>query len=804
MSNDNLSSPKPGYCKAKSRPTGGDSFRPPTHDNDDDSFDYRLIASVMTQKDMKERYKFTLYHSNSPFLEALREGLHDFNDRKDLRTGVTTKMIIVNSSLSDVDKKCLIHDVCINYIEKNFQDLIVVKYDNLQSKILSGNDLTKYINEDFSYKLKSQASRDKRLRSMKRSRKLSGARQSSHETTTNFDPISVLKDLLLKSTKYNQHSIKMENNDEVDLVPGLVIVLESLESITHEALADFISNLTSSNIRFHIIAFNSEFCIAPFHLHDRVASIIDIELLKTTNPWTLYDNFISGLLSFEKSEIPSLPVTLTYDIVAWVHEYFWRSSGCLHLLVDKLNLCLLKHFAHRKSLLSMFKHHQFLEKSQIIKVQNKGPEKTIFYESNISKLIGFMGLEDIGNLSSQLRLSTIKNGNIEQEITAAQKTLLGYFHRDLLDRFLLKCFKTSRDICMPELMKEYCSDILWIGIITSKEILKVTLPPDASLERFKSGLHDFFIDLRVCMTTASVLSIQHLLHTWSELIRDYNTSNGIDFKYLPLLRNIFVKFEDSVAEKLKLVNAYAADLKNLVVDENLSSKQIVAIVQDGAKLAPGIMQDYPIFDSSSDVAQHQIPLLDFIIIEIVEVFQEFVSSSLGLQRCELPGVLEFSAETVDLVRRNTGTIRKSLATSCMNPELYVKEAETIVSDTSIIGNIVMSTKDDFKIYNLFQEFCKVCISWTAANDFERQHGMNILYRNAPTHSSSSSSSASQAVLPSFVSGDVFEQDGEKFLRYRFFQALLDIEKTGLLRVKEGSNGNLIVQRQVFVWVGDSV
>jgi hypothetical protein len=113
----------------------------------------------------------------------------------------------------------------------------------------------------------------------------------------------------------------------------LIIAVDHLEYFDH-ILPDILVALANAyddyHIPIHIIGFIDATCQLPLRMDKRAQSMVVIDVLTTKAPWDLYDTFMSRVLATWE-----LPVCFPSRVIAWTHEYFWRSHCCLRETLDK-------------------------------------------------------------------------------------------------------------------------------------------------------------------------------------------------------------------------------------------------------------------------------------------------------------------------------------------------------------------------------------------------------------------------------------------------------------------------------------
>jgi hypothetical protein len=104
------------------------------------------------------------------------------------------------------------------------------------------------------------------------------------------------------------------------------------------------------------------------------------------------------------------------------------------------------------------------------------------------------------------------------------------------------------------------------------------------------------------------------------------------------------------------------------------------------------------------------------------------------------------------------------------------------------------------INDLYREFKETCSEWAlpVGNLPRKRHKVN-------PEGGSSEGPADDPPAPAAAGvggrdGSVALSSAEVMLRCRFFQALSDIEKTGLIKIRRLKDGSLILDRLIFSWM----
>ena len=85
-----------------------------------------------------------------------------------------------------------------------------------------------------------------------------------------------------------------------------------------------------------------------------------------------------------------------------------------------------------------------------------------FQELIIDRLMQFMSAADLSDVTN---IPNTKVINFTEIKTSARQLLLTNFYRNNIDRALLQCLYSAREITMSPILREtYSSELLWIGM----------------------------------------------------------------------------------------------------------------------------------------------------------------------------------------------------------------------------------------------------------------------------------------------------------------------------------------------------
>jgi len=117
-----------------------------------------------------------------------------------------------------------------------------------------------------------------------------------------------------------------------------------------------------------------------------------------------------------------------------------------------------------------------------------------------------------------------------------------------------------------------------LAIISTREVSNID---SDELIRFKSGIHDFFIDLRLTLLETAVNSVIALMKHWEVLITNtFEVNFDIDYWPNPFQDHL-KSFIRSIKESIICAAEFVHELNEAKLDGKLSSSQIASIFGKG-------------------------------------------------------------------------------------------------------------------------------------------------------------------------------------------------------------------------------
>ena len=232
-------------------------------------------------------------------------------------------------------------------------------------------------------------------------------------------------------------------------VPFAVVILRHAEKIDPEALSSLLNllRISAAHLRIHLVAFNSAIVPLPLRLSKTGQSLVDVSIHASEAPWELYDDLMARLFAARE-----VPVSLPSNLIAWIHDSFWRSQSCVKAACDKVSLSLAHHFSSRRALLCMFEETQWLLDMKLCRRPVGAPNRTA--EDNklnaISQLMEYLGADDVAGTGIRLALQSDLGGRgglqgRATEVMGAQAILQRAIERMRLDREWFLRLKRLRD-----------------------------------------------------------------------------------------------------------------------------------------------------------------------------------------------------------------------------------------------------------------------------------------------------------------------------------------------------------------------
>jgi hypothetical protein len=194
-------------------------------------------------------------------------------------------------------------------------------------------------------------------------------------------------------------------------ITPLVIILEHAECMLTATFNDLLLLLTSS----------TSLKIVLVIVHTQSAPLLTIQspttrsllcgcpVLRALTPFDLYDTVMANLLAARE-----IPVSVSAELIGWLHESYWRSNMCIQTVVDRILLCLGYHFKRRTSLLCMFEDSKWLSEMQLLTAQVKQQQQKQRPQNqlvrNIFDITSLMHAQDFADCELELTLEYQKNG----------------------------------------------------------------------------------------------------------------------------------------------------------------------------------------------------------------------------------------------------------------------------------------------------------------------------------------------------------------------------------------------------------
>jgi hypothetical protein len=141
-------------------------------------------------------------------------------------------------------------------------------------------------------------------------------------------------------------------------VGPLVLLVEHAECVLTDIFNDLLLLLSTktSILKILLVIVHSQTCsLMTFHNPHSRALLCGSTVLRALTPFQLYDSVMSNIFAARE-----IPVSVSAELIGWLHESYWRSHMCIQTVIDRVLMCLGFHFRRRTSLFSMYEDSTWL------------------------------------------------------------------------------------------------------------------------------------------------------------------------------------------------------------------------------------------------------------------------------------------------------------------------------------------------------------------------------------------------------------------------------------------------------------
>lgn len=450
-------------------------WRPLAHHNLyklDSHFDSRFNAMLRCESYLKSLYEsiIRVHHASlvDNLLDCISKSTESYNNDGSCGSVISNRrksfLSCVTTSLSDPDRETIIN-ICLTELQNSGTPYLIVDIPCISCS--SAHDIFSEMAECVRQKLEKRAETDRR-RVVKTSSKVTASIIRISDAPL-YILANYLSDFASSAQSESMEEIAKENasNASSQVAPAdsfVVIILRHAEKIEPEVFSSIIERLAlCTEFVVHLIPFHASLCPLPLRLSKTAQSLMEVSLHSTTAPWEIYDDFMAQVFAARQ-----VPVSLPPSLIAWIHEGFWRSTGCVKSACDKVLLALSHHFSNRRSLLCMFEETQWLQDMKLCKRLTSRNVDDNKYQA-ISQLLAYMGADDIDGTGINLTLKEdVDKGDKgrSKEVNSAKTALMRSLERTRIDVDFFKCLRWLREkfVSSSSQRVEYCSDILWAAV----------------------------------------------------------------------------------------------------------------------------------------------------------------------------------------------------------------------------------------------------------------------------------------------------------------------------------------------------
>jgi hypothetical protein len=440
-------------CLVFSRKDKAIEWRPHAHHllhTNDGHFDHRFNAFLKCEMHLNELYQNSIQNRHKVLVEKMLNELKQFSSEQFTCRTNTVKasslhITCITSSLSNPDLQVLVEYLASTL--STVSDTIIVQ--TRCHNVMSAHDVMCEVADNLRVVIDQKNKFEKRMASINT---LLSKQKGLSTRMMNEMPSQYLSDLL--------------SSNELTGKRSLVLIMTNAEKIDDDVLSDFLEMLGGiSGIFAQIITFNASVCPLPLRISKSAQMLVSASVEGTSTNWEVYDEFIGKVISARQ-----LPISLSSDVWSWIHEIFWRSSCCVKSALDIIIFAISHHFSQRRSLLCMFADTQWLLDMKLIKKCGKTEEEKL--HGAINDILTHFSSDDL--LETGLNATGTSPIVWIDQVNFAERKLQANISRSRLDKLWFMCLREARDTCLlhgDSQISEFCSDILWASITSISGVL---------------------------------------------------------------------------------------------------------------------------------------------------------------------------------------------------------------------------------------------------------------------------------------------------------------------------------------------
>ena len=311
-SSDTMSQPEKPAVIDLSTTAPVKNFRPETQHlqyASDEHFDTRICAYNKCDDYLKIMYRTVC----ADLHVALRGQIKEDYIRAASSDIETVYASCVSSGLSDFDRNTVVDDL-IQYIDSK---LMVPIADIACLKCPSAHSFFGHVAESYHQRVGRKAAKERNRLGRVRSHAKS---ENNMYRLFKEAPLLALSEILADSKSS----------------AAIMIILRHSERLHVHVFGEIVEMLQQSDIRAHLVLFNSSKCGFPLRLDKSPRSLLSVTIRGTSAPSEFYDVFMRQIIC--NTEIP---IRFPRKIIHWLHEKFWRSNNCVHSVKNRLLLIFL-------------------------------------------------------------------------------------------------------------------------------------------------------------------------------------------------------------------------------------------------------------------------------------------------------------------------------------------------------------------------------------------------------------------------------------------------------------------------------